>query len=189
MTILVIALDSFFDASYSEYAKMQSTVSLINAHACPNNMHVIVVGVYQNITEREATEVAQAISKVVKKSLALNNLIVDGDQSKSLVYMYKTHSEDHHSIKSELQLMVKNCINAYYERLEHHSQHCIPKQWPIVHQEILQMSAERLIIPLKDLDEPIKEHCSMESNGHPYINLLKILQEYSPALFYGKFYM
>ena len=27
----------------------------------------------------------------------------------------------------------------------------------------------------------------MESNGHPYINLLKILQEYSSSLFFGSF--
>ena len=168
---------------------MQSIASLINAHACPNGTHVIVVGIHQNITEREATEVAQTIMDVVKKSLALNNLIVDCDLSKSLILMYKNQSEDHRSIKSELQLMVKNCINAYYKCLEHHSQHSIPQQWPIVRQQILRMSAERLIILLKYLDEPIKGHCSMESNGHPYINLLKILQEYSPALFFGKFYM
>ena len=87
VTILVIALDSFFDAPYSEYAKMQSTVSVINAHACPNNMQVIVVGIYHNITEREAIEVAQIIMNVVKKSLGLNNLIVDCDQSKSLVFI------------------------------------------------------------------------------------------------------
>lgn len=186
VTILVVALDSFYDDPYSEYAKMQSTVSLINAHACPKGTHVIVVGVYHNITEKEATEVAQVITDVVKKSPALNNLIVDCDQS-NIVFMYKSQSEDHRSIKSQLQLMVKNCINAYYKRLEHHSQHYIPKQWPIVRRQILQMSTERPIIPLKDLDEPIKGHCSMESNGHPYINLLKILQEYSPALFFGKF--
>ena len=121
----------------------------------------------------------------VKKSLALNNLIVDCDHSISLVFMYKSQSEDHYCIKSKLQLMVKNCINTYYKCLEHHSQHykIIPKQWPIVRQQILQMSAERLIILLKYLDEPIKGHCSMESNGHPYINLLKILQEYLPTLY------
>ena len=187
VTILVIALDNFLDDPYSEYAKMQSTVSLINAHARPMGTHVIVVGVYHSITEKEATEVAQVITDVVKKFPALNNLIVDCEQRKSVVFMYKSHSDDYRSIKSELQLLVKNCIDAYYKRLEHRSQHYIPKQWPVVRQQVLQMSVERPIVPRKDLDKPIKEHCSMENNGHPYINLLKILQEYSPALFFGKF--
>ena len=109
------------DGTYSK--ECVKTVSLISAHACPNGTHVIVVGIHQNITEREATEVAQTIMNVVKKSLALNNLIVDCDHSKSLVFMYKSQSEDHRSIKSKLQLMVKNCINTYYKCLEHHSQH------------------------------------------------------------------
>ena len=186
VTILVILLDSFLDDPYSEYAKMQSTISLINAHACPKGTHVIVVGVYHNITEKEAIKVADAITDVVKKCPAMNGLIVDCDQTKSIVFMYKSQSEDHRSIKSELQLMVKNCINAYYKRLEHHSQHFIPKQWPVVRQQMLQMSVERPIVPLKELDEPIKAHCSMENNGHPYTNLLKILQEYSPAHLFGK---
>ena len=189
VTIVVVSLDSFCDDPYSEYAKMQSMISLINAHACPRGTHVIVVGVYHNISEIEATKVAQAITDVVKKSPAANNLIVEWEKgkSKSLVFMYKSQSEDHREIKSHLQLMVKNCINAYYRRLEHYSQHYIPRQWPVVRQQMLQMSSERPIIPLKDLDQPIKGHCSMENNGHPYINLLKILQEYSPALLFGKY--
>ena len=187
VTVFVIDLDCFLDDPYSEYTKMQSMLSLINAHACPRGTHVIVVGVYNNITEPEAKEVAQAITDVVKKSPAVNNLIVEWDKGKSLVFMYKSKSEDHRGIKSHLQLMVKNCINAYYRRLEHNSQHYIPRQWPVVRQQMLQMSVERPIVPLKDLDQPIKGHCSMENNGHPYINLLKILQEYSPALLFGKF--
>ena len=63
------------DGMYSK--ECVKTVSLINAHACPNGSHVIVVGIHQNITEREATEVAQTIMDVVKKSPGLNNLIVD----------------------------------------------------------------------------------------------------------------
>ena len=105
------------DGTYSkEYAK---TVFLISAHVYPNGTHVIVVDVYQNITERKATKVAKAIMDVIKKSLALNNLIVDCDQSKSRVFMYKSHR----SIKSKLQLMVKNCINTCYKCLQHHGQH------------------------------------------------------------------
>lgn len=187
VSVLVVALDSFLDDPYSEYSKMESILTLINAHACPRGTHVIVVGVYHNISETEATEVVQTITDVVKKSPATNNLIVDCDKAKSLVFMYKSQSADYRAIKSHLQLMVKNCINAYYRRLEHNNQYYIPRQWPVVRQQMLQMSVERPILPLKELDQPIKEHCSMENNGHPYIKLLKILQEYSPAHIFGKY--
>lgn len=187
VSVLVVALDSFLDDPYSEYTKMQSMLALINAHACPRGTHVIVVGVYHNITKAEATNVAQAITDVVKKCPAANNLIVDCDKGKSLVFMYKSKSEDTHAIKSHLQSMIKNCINAYYKRLEHSNQHYIPRKWAVVRQELLQMSVERPIIPLKDVDDPIKTHCSIENSDVPYMKLLKILQEYSPALFFGKF--
>jgi len=185
--VLVVALDSFLDDPYSEYAKMQSMLSLINAHACPTGTHVIVVGVYHNINEAEATDVVRAITDVIRKFPATNNLIVDCDKAKSLVFMYKYQSADYRAIKSRLQLMVKNCINAYYKHLEHNNQYYIPRQWPVVRQQMLQMSVERPILPLKELDQPIKEHCSMENSGHPYIKLLKILQEYSPAVIFGEF--
>ena len=45
------------DGTYSK--ECAKTVSLISAHACPNGTHVIVVSIHQNITKREATEVAQ----------------------------------------------------------------------------------------------------------------------------------
>ena len=68
VAILVIALDSFFDAPYSEYAKIQSTVSLINTHACPNGRHVIVVGVCQNITGSPLYQPAEDPARIFTSS-------------------------------------------------------------------------------------------------------------------------
>ena len=184
VTILVIGLDSFLDDPYIEYTKMQSTLSLIHAHASPKGTHVVVVGVYDRIEEKEAAKVAHVISEVVRKSPATNNLIVNCENS--LMLMYKTGSTDHRKIKADLQLKVQDCTKAFYKRLEHNSQHYIPRQWPVVRQDIMNLSRDRPVTPLKDLDRSIKEHCSTESGGKPYIELLKILQEYSPALFFGE---
>ena len=184
VTILVIGLDSFLDDPYIEYTKMQSSLSLIHAHASPKGTHVVVVGVYDRITEKEAAKVAHVISEVVRKSPATNNLIVNCENS--LMLMYKTRSIDHRRIKADLQLKVQNCTKAFYKQLEHNSQHYIPRQWPVVRQDIVNLSRDRPVAHLKDLDRSIKEHCSMESDGKPYIELLRILQEYSPALFFGK---
>jgi len=184
VTILVIGLDSFLDDPYIEYTKMQSTLSLIHAHASPKGTHVIVVGVYDRITEEQAAKVANVISEVVRKSPATNNLIVNCENS--LMLMYKTKSVDHRSIKADLQHKVQNCTKAFYKKLEHNNQHYLPRQWPVVRQDITNLSRDRPIAPLRDLDQSIKEHCSMESDGKPYIELLRILQEHSPALFFGE---